>query len=157
MSSSKRTDVERLLAEEDAGWRELLAVFDSVPAERFDESGVTQEGWSPKDVMFHVGAWLAECAAVLDGIGTGAPVTEGHGDDATSTDTKNAAWFNMSHVMDEPTVRDGFESARADARRIFAEMTDPTAEGWSWFEESGSLHYAEHGKDLLAWLERPVG
>lgn len=154
-------DVERLLAEEDAGWDELLAVFASVPPERFDQSGVTPEGWSPKDVMFHIGAWLAECTAVLEAIGSGAEATakgaEGHGDDPVTTDSKNAAWFNMSRDLDPQTVREGFESARSQARRRFADMKDPTPEGWSWFDESGPIHYAEHGRDLREWLERPVG
>jgi hypothetical protein len=150
-------DVERLLAEEDAGWRELLAVFESMPPERFDESGVTPEGWSPKDVMFHIGAWLSECTAVLEAIGSGGEATEGHGDDAVTTDSKNAAWFNMSRELDVQTVRRDFESARAIARQRFSQMTDPTPEGWSWFDESGPIHYAEHGKDLREWLERPVG
>ena len=149
--------VERLLAEEDAGWRELLGVFEAVPAGRFDEPGVTPEGWSPKDVMFHIGAWLAECTAVLEAIGSGAAASEGHGDDAPTTDSKNAAWFNMSRELDVETVREGFESARDLARLRFSEMADPTPEGWSWFDESGPLHYAEHGKTLKEWLERPAG
>jgi hypothetical protein len=30
-----------------------------------------------------------------------------------------------------------------------------TAEAWSWFEESGPLHYADHAMDLRVWLGRP--
>lgn len=144
-------DVERLLKEEDEGWQELRAVFESVPPERFEEPGITPEGWSPKDVMFHVGAWLAECSAVLERISAGA----GIGEDDETTDAKNATWFNMSRVTDVATVRRGFTEAREDACKRFADMADPTAEAWSWFEESGPRHYAEHGADLRAWLARP--
>ena len=35
------------------------------------EPSATPDGWSPKDVMFHVGAWLAECAKVLEQIREG--------------------------------------------------------------------------------------
>ena len=48
-------DVDRLLAEEEAGWRRLHEVFARVPADRFEEPGLTPDGWSPKDTMFHVG------------------------------------------------------------------------------------------------------
>ena len=57
--------IERLLAEEDRGWLELTEVFGDVPPERFDEPFVTDQGWSPKDVMYHVAAWSEEAATVL--------------------------------------------------------------------------------------------
>lgn len=145
-------DVERLLKEENEAWQEMMAVFESIPAERFEEAGVTPEGWSPKDVMFHVGAWLAECSAVLDRISAGARIGV---DDDDTTDAKNATWFNMSRATDVPAVRQGITKAREDACRRFADLSEPTAEAWSWFEESGPRHYAEHGADLRAWLGGP--
>jgi hypothetical protein len=148
-------EVQRLLAEEDAGWRDLHDVFSQIPPERFEEEGVTPEGWSPKDAMFHIGAWLAECVAVLERIAAGA-VEDTDVDDAT-VEAKNAAWFAMSRQMDPATVRAEMEAARAQARRYFGAMAAPTREAWSWFDESGPLHYAEHAGDLRAWLARPVG
>jgi hypothetical protein len=148
-----RVEIARLLAEEDAGWRDLRAVFEQIPTDRFEEEGVTPEGWSPKDVMFHVGAWLAECVAVLERIRAGddAPTDV---DDET-VHAKNAAWFEMSRRMEAKVVRSEIEAARAQARLCFGAMAAPTREAWSWFEESGPLHYAEHAADLRAWLARP--
>jgi hypothetical protein len=143
-------DVERLLAAEDAAWRDLHDVFAAVPEERFDEPGVTPEGWSPKDTMFHVGAWLAQCTAVLERIRVGS----GAEDDET-TDARNAAWFAMSRELDVRTVRSELEAARVCARRCFGSLPDVTPEAWSWFEESGPIHYADHATDLRAWLARP--
>ena len=145
-------NVERLLKEEDEAWQDLLRVFEAIPADRFDEPGVTPEGWSPKDVMFHVGAWLAECSAVLDRIAVGEGV-EDKGESAT--DAQNATWFNMSQQVDATTVKAGFSSARQDACRRFADLPEVTSEAWGWFEESGPRHYAEHGSDLRSWLARP--
>ena len=147
-------DVERLLKEEEEAWRDLLGVFEAVPDNRFDEPGVTPEGWSPKDVMFHIGAWLAECSAVLDRIAVGEGVADKEDDDA-STDAKNATWFNMSRELDVSSVKTGFASAREDACRRFADLPEITSEAWGWFDESGPRHYAEHGADLRAWLARP--
>jgi hypothetical protein len=143
-------DVERLLTAEDAGWRDLHEVFAAVPEGRFDEPGVTPEGWSPKDTMFHVGAWLAMCTAVLERIRAGS----GDEDDMT-TEARNAAWFAMSRELDAGTVRAEMEAARVCARRCFGSLAEVTPEARSWFEESGPLHYAEHAKDLRDWLARP--
>ncbi len=145
-------DVDGLLAEEDAGWRELRAAFAAVPGERFEEPGVTPEGWSPKDTMFHVGAWLAECAAVLERIEAASSPDE---EDGESTDEQNASWFAMSRQLDVRTVRAEIESARVAARRGFGSLSRVTPEAWSWFEESGPLHYAQHAEDLRDWLARP--
>jgi len=146
-------DVGRLLKEEGTAWQELMGVFEAIPADRFEEAGVIAEGWSPKDVMFHIGAWLAECSSVLDRISAGSGNIED--DDDAATDAKNATWFNMSRETDAATVRQGFAAARQDACKRFAEMAAPTSEAWSWFEESGPRHYEEHGAELRAWLARP--
>jgi hypothetical protein len=144
--------VERLLAEEDERWQDLREVFASIPHERFEEPGVTPEGWSPKDAMFHLGAWLAECAAVLERIRAG---TSDDDEEEESIESKNAAWFEMSKKLDPVTVRVELEAARVSARHLFGSLTDVTSEAWSWFEESGPLHYAEHARDLRSWLARP--
>jgi hypothetical protein len=64
-------DVRRLLDEEERRWLELTEVLGDVPPERFDEPTVTPEGWSPKDVMYHVAAWAEEAASVLGRIAAG--------------------------------------------------------------------------------------
>ena len=56
-------DLEGLLAADESGWKELVELFAQIPTHRLDEPTVTPEGWSPKDVMFHIGAWLAEARA----------------------------------------------------------------------------------------------
>ena len=53
-------DVEGMLAAEDAGWHGLCEVLDRFTADQMEEPGVTPDGWSPKDVMFHVAAWMAD-------------------------------------------------------------------------------------------------
>ena len=51
-----------MLLEEDQAWRRLHILLRSIPTDRLDEPTVTTDGWSPKDVMFLIGAWLAEAA-----------------------------------------------------------------------------------------------
>jgi hypothetical protein len=57
-----------LLAEEERGWTELHALVDSLPPDRVEEPGYFAEGWSAKDLIAHIGSWLAEAAAVLERI-----------------------------------------------------------------------------------------
>ena len=87
-------DVERLLAEEDGGWRGLRTCSRSIRDDRFEEPTVTPEGWSPKDVMFHVGCWMADCAGVLERITAG---TCDGGEDETPPRSKRrtVAWFEI--------------------------------------------------------------
>ena len=143
-------DVDRLLAEEEAGWQRLHATFARVPAERFEEASLTPDGWSPKDAMFHVAGWLADCARVLEQIREG--TFDRAAEDALVTDDVNRRWFETSRTMDAATVRAEFEGARVKARECLATMPEVTPEAWEWFEESGPLHYDKHVQDLEAWL-----
>jgi hypothetical protein len=144
-------DVVEMLDREDEGWRRLQAVFARVPADRFETPGVTPEGWSPKDLMFHVGAWLAECGRVLDQMKDGTFRSEEFSEHGI-IDRMNAAWFERSKEMGASDVRVLFESARVRARDSFGTLGEITPDAWEWFDESGPLHYEGHVNDLEAWL-----
>jgi hypothetical protein len=143
-------DVERLLAEEEQGWQRLQTRLLSITPERFEEPTLTSEGWSPKDVVFHVGAWLADCTRVLEQIRHG--TFDRAAEDALDIEQINAEGFAKSYTMDVLDVRVMCESARNEARVTFGTLLEVTPEAWEWFEESGPLHYAKHVEDLEAWL-----
>jgi Mycothiol maleylpyruvate isomerase N-terminal domain len=142
-------DVSRLLAEEEEGWDRLCGVFASIPDDRFEEPTLTPEGWSPKDAMFHVGAWLQDCAEVLERIRQGTFRREEVDEDIEST---NRAWFERSRGMAADEVRAGFFDGRRRVIASFTTLPRIPPDAWEWFEESGPLHYAKHVKDLEAWL-----
>lgn len=142
-------DVARLMTEEEDGWRKLCVCFESIPAERFEEPTLTPEGWSPKDAMYHVGAWLEDCAQVLEQIRGGTFRSEEAGEDTEGT---NREWFERSRTMEPDAVRAAFSDGRRRAVGSFTTLPQITPEAWEWFEESGPLHYAKHVKDLEAWL-----
>src|SRR4029079_1389541 len=104
-------DLEGLLTADATAWRELNDVFAGIPRDRFEEPTVTPEGWSPKDVMFHIGAWLAEAARQLHSVreGTSRPQED-------TVEELNSAWFALSRTLDVPTARAELESARVIAR-----------------------------------------
>lgn len=144
-------DPERILVEEDEGWRALHRTLHRIPAERMDEPTVTPEGWSPKDVSFHVAAWLAEACASLQRMKAG---TFDPTEDPTreQIERMNAAWFEASLTMDLATVRAELEASRACMRLAWGELPEITPDAWSWFDESGPRHYADHVRDLRRWL-----
>jgi hypothetical protein len=142
-------DVARLLAEEERGWLELTELFGDVPPDRFDEPSVTPEGWSPKDVMYHVAAWTEEAATVLGRIAAG---THRKGD--IDTQAKNDEWFDVGRGLEEDVVRIRFAKGRTAMRQGFSQLEGVDAEAWEWFDESGPRHYAEHATDLRSFLER---
>jgi hypothetical protein len=141
-------DVERLLMEEEAGWAGLLAAFDAVPQERFEEPSVTREGWSAKDLMFHVAAWCEDCDIQLEHMRTDAPVDSG------DTDTRNREFFEMSKGMDAPSVRIELLASRDRMRDALRRSGQITPQAQEWFRESGVIHYADHVRALTAWRER---
>lgn len=143
-------DAEGLLAEERAGWDELNHVLASIPPDRFEEP-ITHEGWSTKDVVFHVSAWLGEAGLRLEQMRVGE--FDAAGDPSRETfEQMNRGWFESSRQMEASAVREGLASSRARMLSAWNELVEKTPDAWSWFDESGARHYAKHVKDLRAWI-----
>jgi hypothetical protein len=142
-------NVSALLADEERGWLALTQVFGDVPPDRFDEPTVTDGGWSPKDVMYHVAAWSEEAAKVLGRIAAGT-----HRDGDPDVQALNEQWFEAGRGLDDDVVRIRFAKGRVAMRQVFSQLTEVDATAWEWFEESGPRHYAEHLPDLRSFLER---
>jgi hypothetical protein len=142
-------DVDGLLADEERGWLALTEVFGDVPPDRFDEPSVTDGGWSPKDVMYHVAAWSEEAAKVLGRIAAGT-----HRESDPDTQALNEEWFEEGRGLEDDVVRIRFAKGRVAMRQVFSKLTQVDAKAWEWFEESGPRHYEEHLPDLRSFLER---
>jgi hypothetical protein len=142
-------DVDGLLAEEERGWLALTEAFGDVPPDRFDEPSVTGEGWSPKDVMYHVAAWSEEAAKVLGRIAAGT-----HRENEPDTQALNERWFEEGRGVEDDVVRIRFAKGRVAMRQMFSRLAEVDSTAWEWFEESGPRHYAEHLPDLRSFLER---
>lgn len=149
------TDVPRLLAEEADAWRLLEETFEQIPGERFEDPTLTPEGWSPKDAMFHLAAWMGDCGEQLDRMREGSFDR----DDETheTIERQNRAWFEVSRAMAPGEVRERFSESRRSMVEALAELGAASGtlalEAIEWFEESGALHYAKHADDLRAFVE----
>jgi hypothetical protein len=56
--------------------------------------------------------------------------------------------------MDLGDARAGSRERRARMRSAFGALEPVAPAAEEWFEESGTLHYAEHAADLERWTER---
>ena len=145
-------DGERLLADEAAGWERFREVVAAIPPERAEDPTVTPDGWSPKDTLFHVAAWLELCADVCDRIAAGT-WDPSRADEETPefVDRINAEHVARARAMTPQEVEERLARARERARTAFAGLPEMTADAWGWFEESGPMHYAKHVHDLAAF------
>jgi hypothetical protein len=144
---------EELLRAEELGWRELNQLVASLSDEQLQAPGYTPDGWSVKDMMWHVACWSADCARALDqmraGTFTGSTIDE-------DTETVNRRWFAWSRELDLETVRAEWHAARATMVERFAQ-DELTPDADEWFDETGPIHYAKHLADLRRWVEELAG
>jgi hypothetical protein len=139
-----------LLAEGQA-WRRVELAIDGLDAGQLERRGLGEDAWSIKDLLWHLARWHEEAARVLD---------EGSWDqDPGSTepgwvDRVNAEALAAGRWTDVEDVRSGCRERRARMRSAFEGLEEPPPAAREWFEESGTLHYAEHAEDLARWTER---
>jgi hypothetical protein len=141
---------EDLMRSEETGWAELNALLHGLSAEQLTTMGYTAEGWSIKDMMWHIAAWSADAAIHFE------RMRAGTFDPAEVQDIQglNDGWFEVSKRLELGTVKAEWHAARTMMVERFGEAEGLPAEADEWFEEAGGLHYAKHVEDLRNWVER---
>ncbi len=139
-------DVERLLDQEDAGWRALRTEIERLTDEELERPGVTPDGWSVKDVIFHIGAWAADCGVQFERMRMGTWVRPDE-----DVERQNREWFELSRTMELAVVRVELAAARTRMVAEFGTLPEVTPDAWEWFEETGPLHYGSHLDDVRFW------
>ena len=136
-----------LLAAEDAGWDELHALMDSLTREETEKPGYYPEGWSAKDLLAHIGSWLAEAGVFLLRIRGGTYKLE-----EIDIDVMNRAFLEMMKDVPLQTVRAQASAARARMLLAWGELPELTPEATFWIRKAGAEHYAEHLPRLREWI-----
>jgi mycothiol maleylpyruvate isomerase-like protein len=145
---------EELLRQEAEGWQRIDGLVDHLTPEQIERPGYTDEGWSVKDVMWHVAAWSQDTARVLREMEVGTWDGEDPSEAQGCTDGVNREWFARSRMMELEEVRSAWHTARGRLLEAFGALGAVTPDADEWFEETGPAHYAEHLPDLQAWVER---
>ena len=117
-----------LMAEEEQLWTELHQLIDTLPQDKVEEPGYFPEGWTAKDLIAHLGSWLAEAGVVLDRIRFG---TYRPGE--IDIDAMNEEFFASLHDVAYPDVRAQAITARERMRRAWGSLPEssPEADGGS--------------------------
>jgi hypothetical protein len=135
------------------GWYEMVELVRSLTPDECLEPGYQRDpDWTVRDVVAHVGTWLAEAQAQFERISTG--TYEGHDVDI---DALNAA---LLAAMDGQPWDVAWVQANAARTRMIEEwwrLAEPSEEAAWWIRKSGSDHYAEHLGRLRAWAADLIG
>jgi hypothetical protein len=137
-----------LMTQEARLWKELHGLIDALPAERAAEPGYFEEGWSAKDLVSHIGSWLAEAGVVLEQIRFGT-----YRGDEIDVDAMNAAFLEAMRDTPLQDVRSQAFAARERMLRAWGALSEASADADRWVDKSGPAHYAEHLPRLRAWVD----
>jgi len=139
--------IPELLAGEDAGWNELHELMDSLTPEEAERPGYFSEGWSAKDMLAHIGTWLAEAGVVLERVRAGTYRPE-----EIDVDALNERFLEAMKDVPLPTVRAQAAAARTRMLQELRGLNEISPEAAFWIRKAGAEHYAEHLRRLLEWV-----
>lgn len=141
------TTAEQIDAERE-GWYELTELVRSLTIDECLAAGYYHDpSWSVRDLVGHLGTWLAEAEIQLEQIHVG--TYEGHDVDI---DELNASFREA--MRDQPW-KTAWVQAHAGRTRVLqasAELRDGGDEAEWWVRKSGPEHYAEHLPRLREWV-----
>ncbi|MEA2607861.1 MAG: hypothetical protein QOJ75_104 [Chloroflexota bacterium] len=134
------------------GWYEVVALVRSLTPDECLEPGYQLDpDWAVRDVVAHLGTWLAEAEVQFERIGAG--TYEGHDIDV---DALNAAF--LASMRDQPWEV-AWVQANAGRTRMVQEwylLRDPSDEAAWWIRKTGGDHYGEHLGRLREWIAELV-
>jgi len=136
------------LEAERLGWYELADLVRSLtPAECLTPGYYREPDWTVRDLVAHLGTWLAEAEVQFERISAG--TYEGG---EVDVDRLNAAF--LAAMADQPWDV-AWVQANAGRTRMIEEwylLSQPTEEAAWWIRKSGGDHYAEHLGRLREWI-----
>src|SRR4051812_13633169 len=106
-----------LLRAEDEGWNELHGLAESLTPAEAMRPGYFEEGWSVRDVLGHVGSWLAAAGAVLERIRAGT-----HRPEEVDVDEWNAGFLEAMRDVPLADVRAQAWAARTRMLQAWGEL-----------------------------------
>lgn len=129
-------------------WYELVELIRSLTPEECIEPGYyVDPAWTVRDVVSHLGTWLAEAAVQFERIRAG--TYEGHDIDV---DALNAAF--LTAMADQPwdVAWVQANAGRTIMLQTWYDLRDPTDEAAWWIRKSAAEHFAEHLPRLREWV-----
>src|SRR5688500_3046122 len=137
---------------EDEGWHELHALIGSLPPAAVERPGYFEEGWSAKDLLAHIGAWLAQAGVALEQIGSGT-----YRADEIDVDALNGRYLEALRELPFDVIRAQADASRTRMLIASAGVLTPSEDAAFWINKAGPEHYAEHLPRLQEWAGELTG
>ena len=137
---------------EHAGWYEIAELVRTLtPAECLLPGYYTDPDWTVRDMVAHVGSWLAQAEVHLEQIAAG--TYEGHEIDI---DAVNAEMLAAMHDQPWEVAWTMANAARTMMLQDWYALAVRTDEAAWWVDKSGGYHYGQHLPRLREWVAQLV-
>ena len=133
---------------EDGGWHELHALVDSLPADAMEQPGYFEEGWSAKDLVAHIGAWLAQAGVALEQIGSGT-----YRPSEIDIDALNGRYLEALQALPFDVIKAQADASRTRMLIASAGVREVNDDASFWIRKAGPDHYDEHLPRLREWVK----
>lgn len=134
---------------EEQGWYEVAGLVRALTPDECLLPGYYHDpDWAVRDMIGHLGTWLAEAATQFDQMLVGT-----YGGHDVDIDRLNATF--LAAMRDQPwdVVWTQACAGRTRMRQAWADLPDPDDEAAWWIRKSAIDHYAEHIERLRVWVE----
>jgi hypothetical protein len=135
------------------GWYELADLVRRLTPDECLVPGYYRDpDWTVRDVVAHVGTWLAEAEVQFQQITAG--TYEGHEIDI---DALNATF--LAALADQPWEVAWLQATAGRSRMIeeWYRLREPNDEAAWWIRKAGGDHYDEHVPRLREWVAELIG
>ena len=129
-----------------AGWHDIHSLVDALTPEELLKPGYYPEGWTVRDLMAHLGAWLAEGGIQLEQINSGT-YREGELD----IEEANQRFSELTRGVPFDIVYVQAWAARWRMLGVWRDLSDMSEAAVRWLGKVGARHYDEHLPRLQEW------
>jgi hypothetical protein len=130
------------------GWYEIVGLIRSLSPEECLEPGYYRDpDWTVRDLVAHLGTWLAEAQVQFERISAG--TYEGHDIDI---DALNAQLLAAMQGQPWEVAWTQANAARSRMIQEWYRLSEPSDEAAWWIRKTGSEHYHEHLARLVEWV-----
>jgi hypothetical protein len=143
---------QELLEIERARWSELRDLVDRIPSDRMEDPTLNDDGWSVKDLLWHVRCWNTIVADELQKIQAGT-----FQDFDWNTEQNNERFLAEGRRMDPLSVQAELVVSREHAVRAMAALMDVPPKAEELFSETAFKHIDDHLPELHRFAERAAG
>ena len=139
---------EDLLELERTRWSLLRQLLGAVPTSRADEPSLTPEGWSVRDLVWHLARWNDVVATQLESMRAG---TFDEGFD-WNTDVNNAQFLASGRSVSYADTMSELEDSRVRVIRAMEQLDEVSPRAVELFSEPAYMHVDDHLPELRRFL-----